>query len=64
MTTHTYRVDGMSCDHCVRAITDEVGAVEGVRSVQVDLDAAMVTVEGGSDGAIRGAIDHAGFDVR
>ncbi len=38
-------VDGMSCEHCVRAITKTVGALPGVSHVAVDLDAKTVTVE-------------------
>ena len=42
----TYRVDGMSCEHCRVAVTGEVGQVAGVRSVDVDLDTKLVRVEG------------------
>ena len=37
MTTRVFAVDGMSCGHCVKAITDEVSSVPGVSAVQVDL---------------------------
>ena len=37
MTLH-YRVDGMSCQHCVVAVTSEVGDVAGVQAVDVDLE--------------------------
>ena len=33
----TYRVDGMSCEHCRTAVTGEVSQVAGVRAVDVDL---------------------------
>lgn len=62
MTT-TYSVPGMSCGHCVEAITGEVGKVEGVTDVSVDLDTKLVTVAGGDHDAIVAAIDEAGFDV-
>ncbi|MHC1787713.1 MAG: copper ion binding protein [Christensenellales bacterium] len=39
------RVDGMSCEHCVKAITKAVGALSGVANVAVDLNAKTVTVE-------------------
>ena len=39
------RVDGMSCEHCVKAITKAVGALSGVAHVEVDLNAKTVTVE-------------------
>ena len=37
-------VDGMSCEHCVKAITMAVGAQDGVDEVNVDLSAKTVTV--------------------
>lgn len=64
-TTHTYAVEGMSCDHCVHAISDEVTKVTGVSDVAVDLNAKTVTVTGErpDDAAIRAAIDEAGYTV-
>ncbi len=62
-TIRTYSVPGISCDHCKHAIESEVGAVAGVASVEVDVPAKVVTVAGGDDGAIRDAIDTAGYDV-
>ncbi|MCX9193271.1 cation-transporting ATPase [Carbonactinospora thermoautotrophica] len=58
-------VEGMSCQHCVNAITQEVGKVAGVSEVQVDLAGRAVTVrgEGFTDEAIRAAIDEAGYEV-
>lgn len=38
-------VEGMSCMHCVNAIKNSVGALEGVSSVDVDLEAKTVTIE-------------------
>ncbi|MFN8187265.1 MAG: heavy-metal-associated domain-containing protein [Gaiellales bacterium] len=63
--TLTYRVPGLSCEHCRAAVTSEVGAVAGVESVAVDLEAKLVTVSGSGldDAAIRAAIDAAGYDV-
>jgi copper chaperone CopZ len=62
-TTHTYSVPGISCDHCKRAIETEVSGVAAVESVDVDVDAKVVTVVGGDDAAIRAAIDDAGYDI-
>jgi copper ion binding protein len=60
----TYTVDGMSCGHCVTAITGEVTRVPGVSGVVVDLDAKTVTVSGDADDtAVRDAIDEAGYTV-
>lgn len=62
-TTRTYNVPGVSCEHCVSAITGEVSPLEGVTSVDVDLEAKTVTVIGGDDAAIVAAIDEAGYDI-
>jgi copper chaperone CopZ len=40
MTHSTYRVAGMTCGHCVDAVSSELKAIDGVRDVTVDLDAA------------------------
>ncbi len=61
--TTTYNVPDISCQHCIDAITNEVSAVDGVTSVQVDLDYKTVTVVGGDLTSISAAIDEAGFDI-
>ena len=63
--TLVYSVPGVTCEHCRTAIVSEVGAVAGVESVSVDLDAKLVSVRGRdlSDGDVRVAIDEAGYDV-
>jgi copper chaperone len=66
MTTATYQVTGMTCDHCVRAVTGELESLDGVREVTVDLHpggASAVTVS--SDApltaeAVTAALDEAG----
>ncbi len=42
--TTTFQVQGMTCGHCERAITQEIGRVAGVRSVVADLPTGAVTV--------------------
>jgi copper chaperone len=61
--TLTYTVPAMHCGHCERAVKEEVGAVSGVASVDVDLDTKLVTVRGDGldDAALRAAIDEAGY---
>ena len=63
--TLTYSVPAVHCGHCRNAITDEVSAVTGVEDVDVDLEAKVVTVRGSDldDGALRAAIDEAGYEV-
>jgi copper chaperone CopZ len=53
----------MHCAHCVAAVEEEVSAVAGVDSVAVDLEAKRVDVAGRAldDGAIRAAIEEAGY---
>ena len=65
MTSSTYSVDGMTCEHCVHAITGEVSKIDGVAEVNVDLGAKTVTVTGErfGDDAVRAAIDEAGYTV-
>jgi copper chaperone len=57
----TYRVPGMTCEHCKAAVTEELSAAPGVESVAVDLDAKLVEVSGATldDAALRAAIDEA-----
>lgn len=65
MTTGTYTVDGMTCGHCVSAITGEVTKVPGVADVTVDLTGQTVVVTGETvdERAVRNAIDEAGYTV-
>ena len=64
-TDVTYSVPGMSCEHCGLAVRTGVAAVPGVRSVEVDLATKLVAVHGESldDGAIRTAIEEAGYEA-
>ena len=63
--TLRYSVAGMHCGHCERAVKDEVTAVPGVESVDVDLDTKVVTVVGEAldDGVLRAAIEEAGYQA-
>ncbi len=60
---HVFNVPDMSCQHCVDAITKEVGAVAGVESLDIDLESKLVTIVGGESAALVDAIDEAGFDI-
>jgi copper chaperone CopZ len=65
MTVRTaYTVEGMTCGHCVQAVTAALTMVPGVHGVEVELSTGEVTVD--SDGtvpldAIRAAVDEAGY---
>ncbi len=65
MERHEYRVQGMTCDHCVRAVQSEVSGVVGVRAVDVDLAAGRVAITGVGvdDDAVRAAIADAGYEA-
>lgn len=66
MTTTQYQVKGMTCDHCVSAVTAEVGAIDGVTDVKVDLASGVVTVASAApldDQAVRDAVDEAGYEI-
>lgn len=45
MTTATLKIQGMSCGHCVQAVTGALESVDGVRAARVDLHAGRATVE-------------------
>ena len=65
-TTTTYPVTGMSCQHCIDAVTAEMGRINGVDQVDVDLAAGAVTVTSKDPlelADVRSAIDEAGFDL-
>ena len=66
MTTTTFAVTGMTCGHCVAAVTAEVAKINGVTAVDIDLSTGSVTVE--STAAIEpsdlaDAIDEAGYEL-
>ena len=66
MTTATYTVKGMTCGHCVNAVTEEVKRIPGVTGVDIDLDSGRVSVSSEqpvSDDAFRAAVDEAGYEV-
>ena len=66
MASATYRVTGMTCEHCVRAVSAELTGLAGVTGVSVDLvpggtSAVTVTSEAPLDGqAVAAALDEAG----
>ena len=66
MTTTTYKVTGMTCEHCTHAVTSEVSALDGVVGVQVQLvpnGVSTVTVTSArelTDAEVSAALDEAG----
>jgi len=65
----TYAINGMSCGHCVHAVTQELSRLDGVTAVSVDLHAGgtsqvQVTSEAPlPDAAVAAAIDEAGYEM-
>ena len=63
---HTYTVTGMTCAHCVRSVTEEITAIDGVTDVAVDLPtgAVAVTSDRPLDPAdVRAAVEEAGYEL-
>lgn len=59
-----FKVSGMTCGHCVRAVTEAVHEVDQAAQVQVDLPSGTVTVQSSTDTAKLGAaITGAGYEV-
>ncbi len=66
MSTSTYTVQGMTCEHCVRSVTEEVSEVPGVTAVDVELASGRVTVSADQpvdDAAVHAAVVEAGYQV-
>jgi copper ion binding protein len=66
MTTATYAIKGMTCDHCVSAVSAELGQLPGVSAVRVDLAAGTATVTSDQPlgmAAVRDAVDEAGYEL-
>jgi copper ion binding protein len=64
--TATYNVVGMTCDHCVRAVEQELTKIAGVTAVEVDLDRGTATVTADApvdDDAVAAAVEEAGYEV-
>lgn len=67
MSETAYTVGGMTCGHCVSAVTEEITKIAGVRGVQVDLGTGRVTVSSETplaDADVAAAVDEAGYDLR
>lgn len=65
MSTKNYTVKGMTCEHCIASVKEEVSDVAGTQGVEVDLTSGIVTVTGENftDAAVKAAITEAGYTV-
>lgn len=64
MSRQSYTVAGMTCQHCVNAVTQEVRAIDGVTDVAVDLDSGGLTLIASvpiEDSTVAAAVDAAGY---
>ncbi|SDE12148.1 heavy-metal-associated domain-containing protein [Auraticoccus monumenti] len=62
----TWTVTGMTCEHCVASVTEEVGEIAGVTGVQVDLSSGSVVVTSDqpvSREDVSAAVDEAGYQL-
>ena len=67
LTTTTVTVSGMTCGHCVAAVTEELTRLAGVRTVDVDLSSGLVTIVSDAplaDASVVAAVDEAGYEVQ
>lgn len=65
MTT-TYRVNGMTCGHCVSSVSSEVSRIDGVTAVDVELETGTVTVTSDQpiqESDVRAAVEEAGYEM-
>jgi copper chaperone CopZ len=66
VTVTVLHVAGMTCEHCVRAVSDELGALPGVSDVRIDLASGRIEVTARApldDRAVRAAVDEAGYEL-
>jgi copper chaperone CopZ len=62
----SFTVHGMTCDHCVASVTEEVSEIAGVERVDVDLASGRLVVAGAgfTDEQISAAVEAAGYEIR
>ena len=65
MASVTIAINGMSCGHCVAAVSKALAAVPGVMVEAVQIGSATIAIDpaAGSLAAAEAAIDGAGYDV-
>jgi copper chaperone len=66
MSQSTYTVTGMTCEHCVASVTEEISEIAGVSAVEVELSTGAVTVTSAEPIAetdVRSAVEEAGYKL-
>ncbi|MGW5743514.1 heavy-metal-associated domain-containing protein [Amycolatopsis sp. NPDC003861] len=64
MAEATYTVEGMTCGHCATSVREEVSEIDGVQSVDVDVESGRVTVTSDAPlttDAVSAAVTEAGY---
>lgn len=62
----TFTISGMTCGHCVAAVTEELAKLDGVTAVDVDLESGVATLQSAAPldaAAVAAAVDEAGYEV-
>lgn len=60
----TLKITGMTCQNCVRHVTQALEAVPGVSSAKVNLEAGTAEIEGGEPQALVAAVEEEGYQVQ
>ncbi len=66
MSASTFTVVGMTCSHCVNAVTEEVSQLPGVTDVDVDLASGGLTITSDApvdESAVQAAVEEAGYEL-
>jgi len=66
MSQNVIAVTGMTCSHCVNAVTAEISKLGGVTAVEVDLEAGKVTITADpqpDQDSLRAAVEEAGYEL-
>ncbi len=63
--SRTFQIEGMSCEHCVAAVSGALSALPGVEEVEVDLAAGTAVVSGAvpDEDAVSEALEEAGYEL-
>jgi copper chaperone len=61
---HEFKIEGMSCGHCVMAVKKELGNLSGIESMDVQIGSAVVeTTDAVTREQLAAAIEEAGYTL-
>lgn len=66
MADTAYTVTGMTCEHCERAVAEEVGLIPGVTATEVDAKTGILRITSETaidDQSVFDAVDEAGYQA-